>query len=125
MGKLTESDKEKLVGLLSSTLSLDDLENYLEWSTGDRLYDTIVGSRETKSKTISLLLEALEQAGTIQTFLAYVYAQRPGRQDVRDEIARLFPAVAGLPDGQVGLSAPLARAAQPGTPANAGAGGAR
>lgn len=119
MGKLTTQQREKLTGLLSSTLSLDDLENYLQESTGDRLYDTIVGEGMSKLVTISRLLEALEQAGTTSTFLAYVYAQRPGRADVRAEIAALFPEAAGLPDSQIGLSAQQAGVAPPGASADA------
>ena len=83
MGKLSGEDIKKLAVLLNGTLGFDDLEIFVQASTGDRLYDSFVGKGKPKLPTIVDLLNALEDLGTTSAFLAYVYANRPGRPDVR------------------------------------------
>ena len=119
MGKLSGDEIKKLAGLLSSTLSFDDLEIFVQASTGDRLYDAFVGKGKPKLPTIIDLLNALEELGTTAAFLAYVHANRPGRPDVRSEIARLFPEAVGVQEKKIDLSAQTAGAPQPEASTNA------
>jgi hypothetical protein len=119
MGKLSGQDIARLARLLSGTLSFDDLESYVHASTGDRLYDAFVGEGKPKLATLTDLLNALEDLGTTSAFLAYVYANRPGRPEVRSEIARLFPEAVALPDQKIDLSAQTAGTAQADAPTNA------
>ena len=119
MGTLSGEDIKKLAALLSGTLSFDDLESYVHASTGDRLYDAFVGEGKPKLATISALLNALEDLGTTSAFLAYVYANRPGRPDVRAEIVRRFPEAVAVPEQTIDLSAQTAGAPQPEASTNA------
>jgi hypothetical protein len=112
MSTLSGEDIKKLAGLLSGTLSFDDLEGYVHASTGDRLYDAFVGEGKPKLATIAALLNALEDLGTTSSFLAYVYANRPGRPDVRAEIIKRFPEAVAVPEHRIDLSAQTAGAAQ-------------
>jgi hypothetical protein len=119
VGKLSGEEIRKLGVLLSSTLSFDDLEIFVQASTGDRLYDAFVGKGKPKLATITDLLNALEDLGTTSAFLAYVYANRPGRADVRTEIARLFPEAIAVREKKIDLSAQTAGASQPEASTNA------
>jgi hypothetical protein len=119
MGKLSGEQIRRLAQLLTGTLSFDDLESYVHASTGDRLYDAFVGEGRPKLATIVDLLNALEDLGTTSAFLAYVYANRPGRQDVRSEIGKLFPEATALHERQIDLSAQTGGDVQPQAPTNA------
>ena len=91
MGKLSGEDIKRLSTLLSGTLSLNDLESFVYASTGDRLFVEYVAPGKPLRPTISDLLIALEDIGSTSKFLGYVYANRPGRPDVRTEIVKTFP----------------------------------
>jgi hypothetical protein len=119
MGRLSGEDIKKLAALLSGTLSFDDLASYVHASTGDRLYDAFVGEGKPKRDTISDLLNALEELGTTSAFLAYVYANRAGRPDVRTEIVRRFPEAVAVLEQHIDLSAQTAGAPQPEASTNA------
>jgi hypothetical protein len=119
VGKLSGEDIKKLAVLLNGTLSFDDLEIFVHASTGDRLYDAFVGKGKPKLPTIIDLLNALEDLGTTSAFLAYVYANRPGRPEVRAEIARLFPDAVAVQDKTIDLSAQTAGTSQPKASTNA------
>jgi hypothetical protein len=119
MGTLSGEAIKELAALLSGTLSFDDLQSYVHASTGDRLYDAFVGEGKPKFATISSLLNALEDLGTTSAFLAYVYANRPGRPDVRTEIVKHFPEAVALLEQKIDLSAQTAGAPQPEASTNA------
>ena len=91
MSKLSGEDVRRLAKLLDSTLSLDDLQAFVYASTGDQLFSAYVAKDQPKQPMIRALLIALEDIGTTSDFLAYVYVNRPGRPDVRTEIAKDFP----------------------------------
>ena len=119
MGILSGSDITKLAKLLSSTLSFDDLESAVSCSTGDRLYDFYVAKDQPKFPMIKKLLEALEELGTTADFLAYVYVNRPGRQDVRDAIRGYFPQAVAIRQKTIDLSAQTAGVPQADAPQDA------
>ena len=116
---LSGQDIAKLSPLLASTLSFDDLELFTHASTGDRLYDVYVSRDKPKVPMITQLLNTLQELGRTSTFLAYVYANRPGRPDVQDQIAKLAPDAVNLPDRKIDLSAQRRGAPQPDAPTNA------
>lgn len=119
MGTLSGESIRELAALLSGTLSFDDLQSYVHASTGDRLYDSFVGEGKPKLVTISSLLNALEELGTTGAFLAYVYANRPGRPDVRAKIVKQFPEAVAVLDQRIALSAQAAGIPQPEASTNA------
>ena len=120
MRKLSGNDIPKLAKILTSTLSFEDLEMFVQASTGDRLFDVYVSKDKPKLPMIVQLLNVLEDLGQTEKFLAYVYINRPGRQDVRDEIVRLFPSAAENPETRkIDLSAQTAGTPQPRAPENA------
>jgi hypothetical protein len=123
MGTLSGEDIKKLAKLLATTLSFDDLAIFVHASTGDRLFDVFVSKDQPKIPMIVQLLNSLEDLGSTATFLAYVYANRPGRPDVRTAIVALFPQAVAVPDRQVDLSAQKAGAPQAEAPTNAAAPG--
>ena len=116
---LSGEDIAKLAPLLAGTLSFDDLELFVHASTGDRLYDVYVSRDKPKVPTIVQLLNTLQDLGRTSTFLAYVYANRAGRPDVRDQIVRLVPDAIALPDRKIALSAQTKGEPQPSGPTNA------
>jgi hypothetical protein len=116
---LSGEDIAKLAPLLASTLSFDDLEVFTHASTGDRLYDVYVSRDKPKVPMIAQLLNTLQELGRTSTFLAYVYVNRPGRNDVRDQIVKLVPDAVAVPDRTIALSAQTRGAPQPDAPQNA------
>ena len=123
MGKLSGEDIKRLSTLLSGTLSLNDLESFVYASTGDRLFVEYVAPGKPLRPTISDLLIALEDIGSTAKFLSYVYANRPGRPDVRTEIVKSFPDAVAVPEQTIALSAQTAGAPQADAPTNAHAPG--
>src|ERR1700709_589025 len=123
MGKLSGEDIKRLATLLSGTLSLNDLESFVYASTGDRLFVEFVAPGKPLRPTISDLLIALEDIGSTSKFLGYVYANRPGRPDVRTEIVKSFPDAVAVPPQKIELSAQTAGAPQADAPTNAHAPG--
>jgi Trypsin-like peptidase domain len=123
MGKLSGEDIKHLATLLSGTLSLNDLESFVYASTGDRLFVEYVAPGKPLRPTISDLLIALEDIGSTSKFLGYVYANRPGRPDVRTEIVKAFPDAVAVPEQKSGLSVQTAGAPQADAPTNAHAPG--
>ena len=123
MGKLSGEDIKRLATLLSGTLSLNDLESFVYASTGDRLFVEYVAPGKPLRPTISDLLIALEDIGSTSKFLSYVYANRPGRPDVRTEIVKTFPDAVAVPEQKIELSAQTAGAPQADAPTNAHAPG--
>ncbi len=123
MGTLSGEDIKKLAKLLATTLSFDDLAIFVHASTGDRLFDVFVSKDQPKIPMLVQLLNALEDLGSTATFLAYVYANRPGRPDVRTAIVALFPDAVAVPDKKIELSAQKAGAPQAEAPTNAAAPG--
>ena len=123
MGKLSGEDIKKLATTLSGTLSLDDLSSFVHSSTGDRLFVEFVGPGKPLRPTIVDLLNALEDLGITSKFLNYVYANRPGRADVRAEIVKFFPEAAAAAANKIDLSAQTAGAAQQDASTNANAPG--
>ncbi len=123
MGKLSGEDIKRLSTLLSGTLSLNDLESFVYASTGDRLFVEYVAPGKPLRPTISDLLIALEDIGSTAKFLAYVYANRPGRPDVRTEIVKTFPDAVAVPAQTSALSVQTAGAPQADAPTNAHAPG--
>jgi hypothetical protein len=116
---LSGQDIAKLAPLLADTLSFDNLELFTQASTGDRLYDVYVSRDKPKVAMITQLLNTLEELGRTPTFLAYVYAERPYRPDVRDQIAKLVPDAIEIPDRRIDLSAQTKGVLQPNAPTNA------
>jgi V8-like Glu-specific endopeptidase len=123
MGRLSGEDIKRLSTLLSGTLSLNDLESFVYASTGDRLFVEYVAPGKPLRPTISDLLIALEDIGSTAKFLSYVYANRPGRPDVRTEIVKSFPDAVAVPEQKIELSAQTAGAPQANAPTNAHAPG--
>jgi hypothetical protein len=123
MGKLSGEDIKRLATALSGTLSLDDLQSFVHSSTGDRLFVEFVGPGKPLRPTIVDLLNALEDLGITSKFLTYVYANRPGRADVRSEIVKFFPEAVAAPDSKIDLSAQTAGAPQQDASTNANAPG--
>jgi V8-like Glu-specific endopeptidase len=123
MGALSGEDIKKLAKLLATTLSFDDLAIFVHASTGDRLFDVFVSKDQPKIPMLVQLLNALEDLGSTEKFLAYVYVNRPGRQDVRAAITALFPEAVAVPDKSIDLSAQKAGAPQAEAPTNAAAPG--
>ena len=123
MGKLSGEDIRRLSTLLSGTLSINDLESFVYASTGDRLFVEYVAPGKPLRPTISDLLIALEEIGSTSKFLSYVYANRPGRPDVRTEIVKAFPDAVAVPEQKIELSAQTAGAPQADAPTNAHAPG--
>jgi trypsin-like peptidase len=119
MGTLSGEDIKKFAKLLDGTLSLYDLEAYVYASTGDQLYSAYVAKDQPKRPMIQALLIALEDFGTTSDFLAYVYVNRPGRLDVRTEIAKHFPDAIAIRERKVDLSAQTAGTPQADSSTNA------
>jgi hypothetical protein len=119
VGNLTGKEIVELAELLRTTLSLGDLEIFVQESTGDRLFDEFVSSGKPLKNTIVDLLGRLEELGQTSIFLACVYARRPGRPDVRAEIVKLFPDAIKLSEQKIDLSAQTAGAPQIDAPTNA------
>jgi hypothetical protein len=123
MGRLSGEDIKRLATLLSGTLNLNDLESFVYASTGDRLFVEYVAPGKPLKPTISDLLIALEDSGITSKFLGYVYANRPGRPDVRTEIVKYFPDAVAVPEQKSELSVQTAGAPQANAPTNAHAPG--
>lgn len=120
MPELSGNDLDKLARALAGAMSFDDLSIFVHASTGDRLFVEYVGPGKPLKPTIVDLLNALEERGTTNRFLRYVYVRRPAKQALRDLIAGLFPdAVAAAPDRDIPLSAQTAGKAQADGPVNA------
>jgi Trypsin-like peptidase domain len=119
MGKLSGEDVRRLAKLLDSTLSLDDLQAFVYASTGDQLFSAYVAKDQPKQPMIRALLIALEDIGTTSDFLSYVYVNRPGRPDVRTEIAKDFPDAVAVSEKKIDLSAQTAGTPQADAPNNA------
>jgi Trypsin-like peptidase domain len=119
MAKLSGEDIAKLASLLASTLDFADLQSFVYASTGDQLYDAFVAKDQPKIPMIRALLIALEGLGTTRDFLAYVYVNRPGRQDVRAAIAGYFPDAVRVPEKTIDLAAQTRGAQQSDAPENA------
>jgi hypothetical protein len=98
MDKLSPDDIQKLAAKLITTLSFDDLEFFVQVSTGDKLFDFYVAKDQPKFPMMVKLLDALESLGRTGKFLAYVYNKRPDRPDVQDLIVRYFPDAVAVPD---------------------------
>jgi hypothetical protein len=119
MPKLSGEDIRRLATLLSGTLSSNDLESFVYASTGDRLFVEFVAPGKPLRPTISDLLIALEEIGSTAKFLGYVYANRPGRADIRSAIVKTFPGAVAITEDKIQLSAQTAGAPQPDAPTNA------
>src|SRR4051812_21884389 len=119
MGKLTGEEVRKLAKMLSQTLDFPDLESFVYASTGDQLYDEFVAKDQPKRPMIEDLLKALERLDVTGNFLAYVYVNRPGNRDIRDEIVALFPEAVAPFDKKIDLSAQTAGARQANAATNA------
>jgi hypothetical protein len=100
-------------------LSLDDLQAFVYASTGDQLFSAYVAKDQPKQPMIRALLIALEDSGTTSDFLGYVYVNRPGRPDVRAEIAKDFPDAVAVSEKKIDLSAQTAGTPQADAPNNA------
>jgi Trypsin-like peptidase domain len=110
----------QLSDVLSKTLNSNELAEFVQASTGDRLYVEYVGEGKPLKPTIVDLLNALVERGSTPVFLRYVYDHRPGRKDVRELIARLCPEALGpMPEGLMALSAQTAGQRQPDAPISA------
>src|SRR5206468_6912453 len=68
MGKLSGNDIPKLAKILTSTLSFEDLEMFVQASTGDRLFDVYVSKDRPKLPMIVQLLNVLEDLGQTENF---------------------------------------------------------
>lgn len=120
MSRLSGAEVDRLSALLTDTLSEDDLEVVVHVSTGDRLYDEFVGQGLPLRRTIRDLLAQLERSGLTASVLRQVYEIRPGRPDVRAEIARHFPEAAQpLAPAGADLSVQVAGVAQADAPERA------
>ncbi len=120
MPELRGEDITKLSKSLASSLNFDDLEDFVQASTGDRLYVEYVGKGKPLRPTISDLLNALEEHGTTPLFLHYVHARRPGKPDLQHLIEQLCPeAIGAVPDQSITLSLQKAGQVQADAPANA------
>jgi V8-like Glu-specific endopeptidase len=120
MDKLSGDDTQTLAKKLTSTLSFEDLEFFVEASTGDKLYDFFIAPAQAKFPAIVRLLDALELLGKTRTFLAYVYDKRPGRPDVRELIVDYFPEAVTVPhQKKIELSVQKKGAPQDGESTNA------
>jgi hypothetical protein len=119
MAKLSGQEVEKLAKILTTALSFDDLQSFVYASTGDQLYDEFVAQGQPKTVTIRKLLIALEEQGTTADFLTLVWENRPGRPEVRREIASYFPDAAARRQKKLDLSAQTAGKNQADAPQNA------
>jgi len=119
MGKLTGEEARKLAKMFSQTLDFPDLESFVYASTGDQLYDEFVAKDQPKRPMIEDLLKALERLDVTGNFLAYVYVNRPGNRDIRDEIVAHFPEAVAPFDKKIDLSAQTAGAPQANAARNA------
>src|SRR6185436_2795420 len=124
MTKLNGQNIADLSALLAGALSLDDFDNFVHASTGDRLYVEYVAPGKPRRPTVIDLLNALEERGTTAVFLRYVYVHRPGRPDVQNAIAQLCPeALDEITDRGMALSAQTGGISQPNAPTKAAAPG--
>ncbi|MBA1139447.1 trypsin-like serine peptidase [Mesorhizobium neociceri] len=119
MSNLSGTAIAELGKLIADTLSFDDLNEFVHASTGDRLFVEYVGLGKPRRATVIELLNALEELGTTKLFLRYVYVHRPGRDDVRQAIAKQCPAALAVPDHTIAISAQTAGQLLPKTPAEA------
>ncbi len=120
MTRLKGEDLVPLARLLTSTLDMDQLEMFVLQATGDSLFGVYAGAGKPLLPTTTELLQQLELQGTTDKLLAVIYQQRPGRPDVRNEIARLMPeAIAPPRNDAVALEVQTLGVAQPNEPVNA------
>jgi hypothetical protein len=119
MGKLTGEEVRKLAKNLSQTLDFPDLESFVYASTGDQLYDEFVAKNQPKRPMIEELLKALERLDVTGDFLAYVYVNRPGNKEIREEIVSYFPEAVAPFNKKIDLSAQTAGAPQANAAINA------
>jgi hypothetical protein len=105
---LNGKDIAELAKLLTTTLDVDDLKNFVYASTGDELFASYVPENLPLGVMIRELLIQLERLGTTADFLACVYVNRPGKRAVRDAIVKFFPEAIALPGRKNGLSAQTA-----------------
>jgi hypothetical protein len=85
---------DELMRLVTSAASEFELEMWVLGSTGDRIYDDFVARLQPKRQQVAGVLQGLNTAGTLEPFLRKVWAERPGRPDVRAAIERLCPSAA-------------------------------
>jgi hypothetical protein len=105
---LNGKDIAELAKLLTTTLDVDDLKNFVCASTGEELFASYVPENLPLGVMIRELLIQLEKLGTTADFLAYVYVNRPGKRAVRDAIVKFFPEAIVVPGQKNDLSAQTA-----------------
>jgi hypothetical protein len=105
---LSGKDIAELAKLLTTTLDVEDLKNFVYASTGDELFASYVPENLPLEVMIRELLIQLEKLGTTADFLAHVYVNRPGKRAVRAAIAEFFPEAIAVPDQKIDLSAQTA-----------------
>jgi hypothetical protein len=112
VGNLSGKEIIELARLLSSALSVVDLELYVQESTGDRLFVELVAPGRPVYPTIVELLNRLEELGQTSAFLGCVYLHRQARADIRAAITRFFPDAVAVTEQKIDLSAQTAGAPQ-------------
>jgi hypothetical protein len=96
---LTGSEQEKLVNILTDTLTEADVKMIADSANGVKLFEEVVGDGKPLNETITALIEFLNKRGDLDKFLEGVYVRRLKRQDVRNAIELLVPGVAGKEAG--------------------------
>jgi hypothetical protein len=91
MPRLTAEQAEQLVQALSGTLNEDNIALYLGLATGDNLYKEYVGHGLPLNKILRILVEALNEQGTLILLLRVVYERRRHNDDVRAYLRQHFP----------------------------------
>jgi Trypsin-like peptidase domain len=93
MADLSGKQIDELKRALSNALNFDDLERMVHIGTGDRLFKQYVAEGKPLNPTIADLLNALNERGIAEGFLAVVYRERPFKADLRSIILKTFPGI--------------------------------
>lgn len=116
---LSGRDIADLARLLTTTLDIEDLKDFVYSSTGDQLFVSYVPENLPLEPMIRELLIQLEKLGKTADFLAYVYVNRPGKRNVRAAIVNLFPEAVSVSDHKINLSVQTAGEQEEEAPDNA------
>ncbi|MEG9525442.1 MAG: serine protease [Hyphomicrobiales bacterium] len=82
--------REQLKSRLTTTDLIDDL---LRKATGVRLFDEYATDQTPRNKAIRILVDAMDDEGTLILFLRQVYRASPGRPELRSWLDAHFPGV--------------------------------
>lgn len=99
--KLTGKEIADLARLLTTTLDVEDLKEFVHASTGDELFVSYVTENLPLEQMILELLIQLERLGKTADFLACVYVNRPGKKSVRAAIVEFFPEAVSISDRKI------------------------